>query len=389
MTFDRRTLLALFCLAFGLRIVFAAVFGSNPDVISNHDTYGYRIAARLAQDWSLLGEPFTPIAPGYTLLLAATFTLFGTSWWAAVVLNSILGSLTTFFLYRIGERRIGPRAGLHAAVWLALLVHQIVFIAYPVREVTITFLFTWFVYNLVTPFRRMRVAIWLAFLYTLVIMTEPMFLVLLPVLIVYLALFSTQRRLLSMQHLFLFLAFLLFFNLPWTVRNYIVYDRFVPVSIEAEQYTEKVTRFLMRPAPEDLSHVPASARRGEPGFLDNSREFWRVVRLAEAPAVPEKSIDAEPAWSLRHNVVSAVTYGVLLPFFVAGAIFAIRRRHRVALILTGAILSYAVLRGFMTGDDRPRLLIEPILILVAIYGMRELLRIRSGAGANPATRAGG
>jgi 4-amino-4-deoxy-L-arabinose transferase-like glycosyltransferase len=381
---DRRTLLALFSLAFGLRIVFAAVFGSDQSVIPNHETYGYRIAERMAQDWSWLTTPLSPNAPGYRTLLSTAFRVFGVSWWTAVVLNSILGALTTFFLYRIGEKRIGPRAGLCAAVWLALFVHQIEFVAYPVREITVTFLFTWFAYNLAAPFRRMRVAIWLAFLYTLLIMTEPMFLVLLPVLILYLALFSTQHRVLSFQYLFLFLAFVIFFNVPWTVRNYFVYGRFVPVGIEAEQYTEKVTRMFVREAPAELADVPASAMRGQPGFFENSREFWRVVRLSAAPAVPEKNINAEPAWSLRHNVVSAVTYGVLLPFFAAGVIFAIRRRHRTALILTGAILSYALLRGFMTGDDRPRLLIEPLLILVSFYGVHELLRIRSRAGTTPA-----
>jgi hypothetical protein len=56
----------------------------------------------------------------------------------------------------------------------------------------------------------------------------------------------------------------------------------------------------------------------------------------------------------------------------------------VALILCGTIVSYAFVRGFMTGDDRPRLVIEPLIVLVALYGMRELLKLRSAAGAPPA-----
>ena len=43
----------------------------------------------------------------------------------------------------------------------------------------------------------MRGALWIAFLYTLLIMTDPLFLVLLPVLVVSLARFTTQHRVLN------------------------------------------------------------------------------------------------------------------------------------------------------------------------------------------------
>ncbi len=382
LTPDRRTLLALFSLAFGLRILFAVVFASHPDFVSAQDTYGFRIAEKMAENAGWLTTPFSPNAPGYLILLAGAFALFGASWWVAVAINAVLGGLATFFLYRVGEKRLGPRAGLYAGVWFALFAHQLVFTALATRDIMVTFLFTWFMYNLVAPFRRMRSALWLAFLYTLLIMTEPLFLVLLPVLILYLARFATQHRVLSMQYLFLFLAFALFFNLPWTIRNYVVHDRFVPVSIEAERYTSPVTRLLQRPSPD--IQIPPGSQIGEPGFFENSLEFWRVVRLADAPANPSRGIVAEPAWSLRHNLTSAVSYGVLLPFFVAGICFAIWRRYRPALILAGGALSYAFVRGFMTGDDRPRLVIEPLIILIALYGVRELMRIRSAAGQQPA-----
>jgi 4-amino-4-deoxy-L-arabinose transferase-like glycosyltransferase len=379
---DRRTLLALFSLAFGLRILFAVVFGNHPDLVPVRETYDYRIAAQMAQDWHWLTTPFSPNAPGYLMLLALAFTIFGVSWWTAVVLNAVLGGLTTFFLYRVGEKRIGPRAGLYAGVWFALLANPIAFSSYAFRDVTVMFLFAWFMYNLVVPFRRMRVALWLAFLYTLLIMTEPLFIVLLPVLVVYLALFATHHRVLSWQYVFLFLAFFVFFNLPWTIRNYAVHRAFVPVSIEAERFTNPVTHRMRLIAPPTDESLPAEAViYKEPGFRHNTIEFWRPVRLRDAPADSVHGVIAEPAWSARHNLASALTYGTSLPFMVIGMIFAVWRRHRTALILSGAILSYAIVRGFMTGDDRPRLVIAPLIVLVAVYGIHELLRIRSSAGA--------
>jgi 4-amino-4-deoxy-L-arabinose transferase-like glycosyltransferase len=380
---DRRTLLALFSLAFGLRILFAAVFGGNPSVVPVSDTYDYQIAARMAHDASWLTTPFSPKAPGYLMLLAAAFTVFGVSWWTAVGLNALLGGLTTFFLYRIGGKRFGPRAGLIAALWLGLSAHQIMFASFAIRDIMVAFLFTWFIYTLVAPFHRMRASLSLALIYTLLIMTEPFFLVLLPVLLLYLAFFSTHHRVLSLQYVFLFAAFLLFFNIPWTARNYAVYRQFVPVSIEAEHYTAPVTRLARSAMPAQNVDVPPGGVVIQPRFGYNVSEFWRAMRLHDSPADPAHGIAAQPAWSLRHNLIFLATYGVLLPFMVIGAILAVRKRHRAALILTGAIAFYALFRGFMTGDDHFRLTIEPLIILLAIYGVNELLRMRSAHAPLP------
>jgi 4-amino-4-deoxy-L-arabinose transferase-like glycosyltransferase len=378
LTPDRRTLLALFSLAFGLRVLFAAVFGGNPAVVPVSDTYDYQIASRMAHDISWISTPFSPKAPGYLMLLAGAFSIFGVSWWVAVGLNALLAGLTTFFLYRIGEKRIGPRAGLVAAIWFGLSAHQILFTSFAIRDTLVTFLFTWFLHGLVKPFRRMRTALWLAFLYTLLVMTEPFFLVLLPVVLLYLAFFATHHRVLSFQYVVLFTAFFLFLNIPWTVRNYAVYHQFVPVSFESDRYTGSIARLARSAVPAQRVDVPPSGMvEVQPSFAHNSMEFWRAIRIKDSPADPAHGVAAEPAWSLRHNLVYLMTYGVLLPFMVIGAVSAIRNRHRVALIITGAIASYSLLRGFMTGDDRFRLTIGPLIILLAIYGMRELVRLRN------------
>jgi 4-amino-4-deoxy-L-arabinose transferase-like glycosyltransferase len=388
LTPDRRTLLALFALAFGLRLLFAAVFGHNPAIIPVSDTYDYQMAARMAHDAAWLTTPFSPNAPGYLMLLAGLFSVFGPSWWVAVGLNAFLGGLTTFFLYRIGEKRIGRSAGLIAAVWLGLSAHQIIFAAFAVRDTTVTLLFTWFVYTLVAPFHRMRSSLWLAFLYTLLVTTEPFFLVLLPILLLYLAFFATHHRVLSLQYVFLFAAFFLFCNIPWTARNYAVYGQFVPVSIEAERYTRPLERMARSAVPSQNVEMPAEGVVIEPSYAHNTREFWRALRLHAEPADPAHGLVAQPRWSLRHNLIVLVTYGVLLPFMLLGIVFAVRRKYRPMLIVTGSIVSYAIFRGFMTGDDRFRLTIEPLIILLAVYGVNELIKMRNAHAPFPGEIAG-
>ena len=384
MTPDRRTLLALFSLAFGLRILYAVIFGDDPSVVTR-DPYGYRIAARMVENWDWISTPFSPSAPGYRMLLALAFKLLGVSWWTAVMLNAVLGATTTLFLYRIGERLLGKRVGLASALWLGLSVNHMHFASLAMRDVLVTFLLTWLAYALARPFFRMRTATWTAFLCTLLLHTEPMFLALLPLLVVFLAVASTHHRALSAQYVFLFLAALVVFFIPWTARNWVVYHDVVPVSLEATRYTAPVARLLRdEPAPAVIAH-PEAVTIEKPGFLANEREFWRVVRLEPFAGDPTHGLAPEPAWSLRHNAISVLNYGVLLPFFVVGCVFATTRRHRAALVLGSIVVAYAIARGFIGVADSSRLWVEPLIILVAFFGVKVLLDLRRAAGEVPAS----
>ena len=380
MTPDRRTLLALFSLAFGLRILYAVIVGGHIDLVTARESYDFRIASRMVESFDWVTTPFAPNSPGYRILLTAAFKLFGVSWWSAVLLNAVLGALTTLFVYRIGERLLGKRVGLVSALWLGLSVNHMHFASLAARDVLVTFLLTWVAYALARPFYRMRTAVWVAFLVTLLLHTEPMFLVLLPLLVIFLALKSTHHRALSWQYVFVFATALLVFFTPWTVRNVIVYRDVVPISLEAQRYTAPVSRLVrdLPPTPE-VTH-PDAVTVHKPGFLTNEREFWRVVRFAPSPANPERGVPAEPAWSLRHNLTSMLNYGVLLPFFLVGCVFAWKRRHRPALVLASIVLSYALLRGFFGGSEATRLWVEPLIILVAFYAIKVLLDLRNAAG---------
>jgi 4-amino-4-deoxy-L-arabinose transferase-like glycosyltransferase len=376
---DRRTLLALFSLAFGLRILFAALFGTNPEVITVQETYDFRIAQRMAADPGWITTPFSPNAPGYMVALAAAFKVAGASWWTAVVLNALFGAATTLFLYRIGERKLGRGVGLVAALWLGLSASHIIAASVAARDVLAVFIFVWLVYTFARPFHRMRTSVWQAFLFTLLVRTEPRFIWFLPVMLVFQFLWSTCHREMSMQYLVLFVTALVVLNIPGAIRNYVVYRDFFPLSIEARRYTAPLAG-LLRPSPPAPPVTGGEMVVHAPGFMDNTVEFWRVARFAEAPAQPEHALKAQPAWSLRHNLVSIVSYGILLPFALAGLVIGWGRRHRTVLVLSGAVVVVWLIAAHFGGAERARLPAEPLLILLGLYGARELLELRRIAG---------
>lgn len=376
---DRRTLLALFSLVFGLRVLGAAALAGNTEINPSPLTYAYGMAERIHDNLGWITQPFTPGAPGYITALAAVFRVFGVSWWIAVLFNAFIGGASAVVIYRIGEKRLAKGIGLLSALWFGLSVPHIVYSMYIVRDVLTTFCLLWICYLVSKRYGTMGDSVWAAIAYTLLVYVEPMFLIFLPVIVVYFAVAATKHRLLNTQHVFLFLAALFVLNVPWTIRNYAVYGQFVPVSLEASLYTGSLKRAFTNGEDEVGDAGKGGVRTHPPSFASNMMEFWRVVRVADYPGDENTGRPPEPAWSHRHNAINVISYGLLIPFFVAGIMLALSRRARAPLVLSFAIVSYAVLRGFLGGSEASRLVVQPLIILVALYGLMTLWgEIRAG-----------
>lgn len=368
---ERRTLLALFSLAFGLRVLYAVLVGTAPEINPDPTTFDFTTAVRIAAGETSLAQPFTPAAPGYPLLLAIVFLVGNSTIWTAIVLQALLGAVTVLIVYQLGSRLFDRPVGLLSALWLCIYVHHVHYASVLIRDTTTTLLFVLLCYLLAKRFEQMRTAIWTGLVFTLLIHVEPLFLIFLPFILLFLVLRATGHGFLNLQYSFLVAATVLALSIPWTVRNYMVYHEFVPISLEGSRYTRPVLKIITTGSPWDEPAVEAGAARERSGFLANTGEFWRVVRLRG---------DGEPAWSLRHNVISIVNYGLMIPFVLAALVFGFRRRRRAVAVLAGSAFLYYLIRAFYGADERSRLIIEPLLIVLAFYGLTEVVRRLRGTG---------
>ena len=366
MTPDRRSILALFSLAFGFRILYAAIVGSNPDFVANAYTYDFLIANKIAAGANWLSEPISPRAPGYQLLLGGLFSVFGVHKWLVIILQAFFGGVIAFLLYRIGEKSLGPTVGLFAAVWFSIYVQEAHYTSIMLRDVTVTMLATFTCYLLIRYAHTVRGALWTALAYAVLLHFDPQFLLFLPVITLYFLFYATRHRLLSVQYAFLFLGAVLVLLVPWTARNYRVYGNPIPVALEAMQYYQPA-RIAIKPA-----NAPAD---NGGGFWRNSVEYWRVTRVRDhAVPVGNGPDRVLPAWSFRHNAISLATYGLLLPFFLVGLWASVRNRNRTTLVLSIAVAGMYLIRVFYGGSPHTRLPAEPLIILLAFYGFTHIMR---------------
>lgn len=388
MTAERRLLLALFAIAFGIRILYIALVGMhpsiNPNPLTSEAIYGFKIAS--GTEW--ITEPYSPRAPGYPLFLGVLSLVFGKTIWPGIIAQALLGGFLALLLYKLGKLLGGWGVGLFSALWIALYVHHIFFSSLLVRDALSCFILTALIFVLAKPFSRMRNALIAAGLYVFLVHIDPQFILLLPLLMAFVVFLVSRYLVLNLQYLILFVSFAIVLSIPWTARNFYVYDRIVPVSIEASRYINPV-RTKVPPKVQAMlrGSVPAlSASRFE-RMAANSNEFWRVTRFARTVETDAAAREHVP-WSLRHNIINIVNYGLLLPFFVLGIVTVCARKNRAGMLIAATVLYYYSVRLFFGGSEKARLQVEPLIILLAFFALFEIVRLVKRPSAHKDLQAG-
>jgi len=160
-TADARWLLAIFIVAFGVRLALVAYAHPNPRDGRYDDSVWYDTTAqRLAEGKGYVFDPtvwkapngdliypgetdLTPTAlwpPGYPLTLAGVYKITGDSLWTARLLNVLFGALTAALVFLIAKKLFGRRPGIFAGFTLALLPSHILFTAVLLSETYFGFL---------------------------------------------------------------------------------------------------------------------------------------------------------------------------------------------------------------------------------------------------------
>ena len=144
---NRKFLLGIIVIAVILRVGTIALF--HPPLISDDRDYD-AIARSLAQGdgFTLDGNPTAYRLPGYPLLLAATYAVFGDSKMPIRMVQVIADVISCLLLFSIGKKMFSEKVGLLAAAILALFPIQVLYVSHLMTETiftTILLLIVWVV----------------------------------------------------------------------------------------------------------------------------------------------------------------------------------------------------------------------------------------------------
>jgi 4-amino-4-deoxy-L-arabinose transferase-like glycosyltransferase len=147
MEFSRRRALLLCMLGAGLALRIAAVVLFTPPLFSD-DTDYVALGKSLshAGAYELEGHATAYRPPGYPLLLAASFTLFGDSLVPVRIAQSFADMISCFLVFALGKRLFSERVGLIGAGIFAFFPVQILYVSILMTETVFTTLLLLYLY---------------------------------------------------------------------------------------------------------------------------------------------------------------------------------------------------------------------------------------------------
>jgi len=229
--------------------------------------------------------PTAWLAPVYPLLLAGIFRLFGIftvqAFFAAAMLNIIFSTAACVPIFCAGKRiaGIGVASG---AAWLWAIFPNAIMIPFEwIWDTCLSALLAAMIlWATMTLGESQRVRDWCSYglLWGFALMTNPALVSLLPVLLGWVVYRSWRRGTVRLERPLLAAAVVMLCCLPWTIRNYVDFHRFIPLrsSLAFELWigNNEIFDEHSTHAPERITRYEEARRYGQLGETAYLQEKW-------------------------------------------------------------------------------------------------------------------
>ena len=407
-----RIVLAVLAAVLIIRIGAAILFADRQFVGDSKEYHDYAVTILEKKDWLTNTDfPGSWREPGYPLFLALVYSIFGADDQLPVYLiQALLSGLTCLYIYRLGKKVFNHVIAVVALAWASLYPFYLIYLRSLHRDTLVFFLFIVFFYCLYSHIFENREGyrgLWFsAIIYALLVHTDTRYLFYFPFLAF--LFFYYQPGAKGVIRYSLFAGAVVLLAIPWLLRNYVAYDRPILITPQTTTYlkysilpeitnnalglkrdreiwnseypTEEERESIKKGiVPKNRSEAEVEAIRKDvfPAdttprkLLANFVELWRPIKLSSS-YTPLPVAQFFGRWSLRHNLISLLSYGILLPFMILGMFFLIKNRVKAAVFLLFPIFIQSLLHLFQMGIYRYRVPIDGFIMLIAFYGMFQI-----------------
>lgn len=361
------------------------------------------------------------LGPGLPWYMAVVMGIFGKKWLPIFIFNALLGAAICLITFYTGKILFNSRVGLFAAGWSMIYAMFINFTPTAGKEILLTLLFSLILLLLAKasqPESRGKKSYWIltSLVYAYLVHTDERYLAYLPLIMFFLFYLGQETRTTRIKKMLGFALLTLLCSIPWTVRNYIVYNKIVVISKRTSHLTDKLLGYK----PEGKSPVDVADKwrlseneiaaivKGEKTTRANGKEinaeqvkamrdgilphafstlesYWSIVQILWKPIDFKRGYSTggyryDGAWSLKHNIAIGLTYGILLPFLIIGFYYLFKEKKRTAIFFLMILLYHTAIHVFFIPftRNRYRIPIDGIIILAACWGAYRLyLKIKN------------
>jgi hypothetical protein len=313
---------------------------------TGHIAYSMVTGKGFASPFQRDSGPTVWLTPVYPFLIAVIFKIFGIytvhAVFAAVAMNILFSAAATIPIFYIGQRVSGTLvASIAAWIW-AIYPNGVMFPFEWIWDTSLAALLgatiLWATLKLAES-SRIRDWCWYGLLWGFTLMTNPALGSVLPFLLGWAAYRSPLRGKPRVARVTLALAIVVACCVPWTVRNYVVFHRFIPFrsNFPFELYSGNNENYDER-------------RIGLPAQISQDREILRYLRLGEMPFMDEEKRKAM-AFITSHPRTEVWLFGNRIIDFWLGTASPIQAFHIAdsPLLYTILICNFAAPIGALLG----------------------------------------
>ena len=357
-------------------------------------------------DLNIYGKQYNAhiVGPGYPLIISLIFILFGENIQIVMFLNVILSSLTCIVIYYLGKEVFNKQIGMFSSFWSIIYVYFLVYIPRVMKESMLQLFIPLVILFMVYEIKKVKVnaiSIFFPLAFTYLIHTDERYIIFLPIIFVAMIACDNVHRVNGLKKFTVFIVALIVLSIPWTIRNYIVYDKIVFLTIRTESIINPIVAKLdyyksgyrvTNEKERDLS-VEFSGENDDKVLDDNSKNNTNIfydsvkdtftrLKIYWAPMVLRKSIHrgvTMSAGSLKYNLGGMLSFGIILPLFIIGS-FICFNKSRLGTIIILFILIQTIFHilpfHFLIMWPRYRYPIDSLVIIIAFYGLYQVLNLK-------------
>jgi hypothetical protein len=372
-------------------------------------------------DWLFPGKEFPGMhrEPVYPLFLAIIYSLFGASnFFSVYVVQAALSAFMTLLIFKLSYIVFqNKKAAFISMLWAGFYFIYLRYSGELLRETMIFYLILLLFY-LFTKYAKsadfnLKKIILVAIVYTLLIHTDGRYIFYGPFLFI-IFYKSFPPFIISLKKYVIFTAFVLLFTIPWTVRNYVRYGEVIVISELTLNITgdnlnprnehfdfNRIDSIYTTPAFDHNPNYPTESERqlilkgenpnnrsqNEIGLIKKhvypvksylGRKLYHIHRMwtpveLKSQYAPFPWVFFLNPWSLKHNILSFLSYGLLIPFLFIAIYYSIKSKNKYLYILLLPIAVHFALHVITFGLERYRHPIDAFIIIIGTYGIIQII----------------
>ena len=403
---NTKLIISIFCIAFIVRVIFFLIMPQFFDRMFRFwDDWIYLEYAKniLNQGWWVLdiskldvnidGRQYNAdgVGPGYPLVVSLIMFLFGDDLRVIMFLNVIFSSLTCIVIYYLGKEVFYKQIGILSSFWSIIYVYFMIYMPRVLKENLLQLLIPLVILLMVYEIKKEKVnmiSIFFPLAFTYLVHSDERYIIFLPIILFTMIACDNVHRINGLKKFTVFLAAVIILSIPWAVRNYVVYNRLVILTTRTEWFRENNVEIVKKPLFDrilnskavsgNLDNTSKMKFENKSGYFDEKLQrlsiYWAPMVLRESKLGSNVML----AGSLKYNLGGLLTYGILLPFFIVGSIFTLKKNKLgfslIIFIIIQSLLH--ILIDIINPWPRYRYPIDSLIIIIAFYGFYQLLQLK-------------